>query len=130
MFLPGDSDPLIRLDGLDAALAICADTGHRSHPEHAAARGANGYLASMFIIPEDLADDAARMRGYAARHCMLVAMANYGGPTGGLAAGGGSAIWSDKGKLLVQLESGGCGLAVAIEGASGWHVEKNMFASA
>jgi predicted amidohydrolase len=120
MFQPGDLDPLIRFDGHTAAMAICADTGHPSHPQAAANRGATTYLASMFVIPSDYVADTAGLQGYAARHSMAVAFANFGGPSGGLAAAGRSAIWSDRGERLVQLDPAGAGVAVAIESADGW----------
>ena len=54
---------------------------------------------------------------------MTVALANYGGPSGGLAAAGGSAIWSEKGELLTQLGASGIGVAVAIESHDGWRAK-------
>lgn len=120
VFHPGDRDPLIRVDGAVAAVAVCADVGRASHPQRAADRGANTYLASMFVIPSEFAAETATLRGYAAEHAMLVAFANYGGPSGGLASAGGSAIWSDRGELLVQLGPAGVGLAVATERSGRW----------
>jgi predicted amidohydrolase len=119
VFQPGDRDPLVRFDGNVAALAVCADIGQPSHPQRAAARGARTYLASMFVIPSDLGGELAKLEDYARRHAMMVAFANFGGPSGGLASGGRSAIWSETGERLVQLEASGAGIAVVIEsGAS------------
>ena len=120
VFQPGDRNPLLWLDGRAAAVAVCADTGRPSHPTLAAARGASVYLASMFFTPPELAGESARLQGYAKRHSMLVAMANFGGSSGGLAAGGGSAIWSPSGALLVQLGEPGSGVVLAAEDATGW----------
>lgn len=119
-FEPGARDPLLVIGGRAAAVAICADANRASHPEAAAARGATIYLASMFVIPSELARDEARLASCAVRHCMTVAFSNHGGPSGGLAAGGGSAIWSDRGELLARLGTAGAGLVVAIEGGDGW----------
>ena len=119
-FHPGDLDPLIRFGGHTAAVAVCADTARPAHPQRAAERGADTYLASVFVIPSDLRGDHERLQMYARRHSMAVVMANFGGPSGGLASGGSSSIWSDTGELLARLESGGAGVAVAIESAAGW----------
>jgi NAD+ synthase (glutamine-hydrolysing) len=68
----------------------------------------------MFIIPSDLEGELAKLRAYALRYSMMVAFANFGGPSGGLASGGRSAIWSETGELLVQLEPRGAGVAVVM----------------
>jgi predicted amidohydrolase len=122
VFHPGDRSPLIGLDGTTAAVAVCADTGRPSHPAEAARRGASTYLASMFVIPSEFKRETATLEAYAAQHSMTVAFANYGGPSGGLASAGRSAIWSERGELLAQLEATGSGVAVAIESDAGWRV--------
>lgn len=114
VFAPGDRDPLFSYGDHTAAIAICADIGNPAHPSHAADRGANCYLASMFVIPADYASDTARLEGYARQHSMNVIFSNYGGPSGGLPSAGRSAIWSAQGKLLAQLEPSGAGIAVAV----------------
>jgi predicted amidohydrolase len=74
----------------------------------------------MFVIPSDFENDAAKLCRYAADHSMAVAMANFGCPTGGLAAAGRSSIWSRRGELVAQLGSSGAGVAVATETPDGW----------
>lgn len=120
VFLPGDRSPMVVCDGGPAAVAICADTGHPSHAHTAAVRGARVYLASMFVIPSEFDREAGVLPTYAARHGMAVVFANYGGPSGRLAAAGRSAVWSDTGERVVQLPESGTGLAVAIEDDGGW----------
>lgn len=129
VFHPGRRNPLLELDGATGAVAICADINRPSHPSDAAQRGARTYLASMFVIPADLERDMTRLRDYAARFSMAVVFANFGGPTGGLPAAGRSAIISDKGDLLAQLDATGTGVAVAIEDDSGWHAKALMLDS-
>jgi predicted amidohydrolase len=119
-FHPGELNPLVLFGGNTAAVAVCADTGRPSHAEAAAQRGAGVYLASMFVIPSEFERETANLKEYAARHSMVVAFANYGGPSGGLASGGRSAIWSGRGELLTQLPRAGIGVAVASESESGW----------
>ncbi len=126
VFHPGDRNPLLRFDGHTAAVAVCADIGRPSHPREAADRGARNYLAGMFVIPADLEQEIARLREYAAKHSMAVVCANFGGPTGGLPSGGGSAIVSQKGELLAQLQATGAGIAIAIEDQTGWRAKEVM----
>jgi predicted amidohydrolase len=126
VFLPGKLNPLVRFGGNTAAVAVCSDTGRPSHPREAAARGAGAYFASMFVIPSELERETANLREAAQRHALTVAFANYGGPSGGLASGGRSAIWSDRGELLAQLEVAGGGVAIATEGPAGWRAKAIM----
>lgn len=126
VFAPGTRNPLLRHGDTLAAVAICADVGRPSHSEAAARRGATAYLASMFVIPSEFERDAARLRSYAKRHAMMVALANYGGPSGGLAAAGRSAVWSETGALLAQLDSRGAGVAVVRETLQGWRAKTFM----
>ncbi len=129
VFRPGDRDPLVRFDGHTAAVAICADVGHASHAERAARRGAQAYLASMFVVPAEFEGDARKLATYAARHAMSVVLANFGGPTGGLASAGRSSIWSERGELLARLDAGGAGLVVAARDAAGWRAETALLAN-
>jgi predicted amidohydrolase len=123
VFQAGDRNPLVRFDGNAAAVAICADIGRASHPQQAAAAGARTYLASMFVIPSEFDAESEKLGRYAAQHRMAVAFANFGSPSGGLAAAGRSAIWSERGERLVALPPSGSGVAIAIETARGWEVE-------
>ena len=120
VFQPGTLNPLVRVGGDTAAVAVCADIGQPSHPRQAAERGARTYLASMFVIPSEFEQESARLGTYAVQHSMTVAFANYGGPSGGLHSAGRSTIWSGTGELLVRLEAVGPGVAVAVETPAGW----------
>jgi predicted amidohydrolase len=126
VFLPGDRNPLIHFGLNTAAVAVCADIGRPSHPQQAAERGANTYLASMFVIPSEFDGDAAKLERYAVTHSMVTALANFGSTTGGLAAAGRSGVWSQAGKLLVQLPAQGAGVATATETDEGWRVNTLM----
>jgi predicted amidohydrolase len=121
VFQAGTLNPLVRLGDHTAAVAVCADTGRPSHPQQAAERGADTYLASMFVIPADLASDVRNLSAYALRHSMAVVLANHGGPTGGLPSAGSSAIWSPAGERIAQLGTEGAGVVVAREDGGRWH---------
>lgn len=120
VFSPGELNPAVAFGDATAAIAVCADIGDPSHVQRAAAGGAAAYLASMFVIPSDFDGEAAALEMYAAQHSVVVAMANFGCASGGLAAAGRSSIWSDTGQLLARLEPAGSGVAVASEEDGGW----------
>lgn len=120
VFEAGDRDPLFDVGDDIAAVAICADTGRLSHVQHASSRAATVYVASMFVIPSELDEDAARLQGYARDQKLVVAMSNFGGATGGLLAGGQSAIWSADGVLRARLPAGGAGVALATRQGDAW----------
>ena len=105
-FQAGDRNPLIRLGDATVAMAVCADTGRPAHPRAAAERGAER--------------ETANLGGYAVEHSMLVAFANYGGRSGGLASAGRSGIWSPDGEPIAQLGPTGGGIALALEDRGGW----------
>lgn len=112
VFEAGERDPAVSLGDLSAAIGICADTARAAHAERASARGAAVYLASAFVIESDYAADTARLAGYAERHSWLVALANFGGPSGGLPSAGRSAIWGPTGAQLASLPPTGAGIAM------------------
>lgn len=120
VFEPGDRNPLVRLDGHTAAVAVCADIGRPAHAEAAARRGADAYLASTFLVPADYDGDTAKLADYASRHAMAVVLSNFGGPSGGLPSAGRSAIWSEKGELLARLDASGAGVVAAVGDEQGW----------
>jgi predicted amidohydrolase len=120
VFHAGTLNPLLPVGRRSAAVAVCADSFRPSHPQAASERGANTYLASMFNIPAELTSATANLAAYAVKYSMVVVLANFGGPSGGLPSGGGSAIWTDQGERLAQLDASGAGIVVATETADGW----------
>lgn len=120
VFAAGTLNPALAVGGSPAAVAVCADTGRPAHASAAAKRGAKNYLASMFVIPSELERDQSNLKSYATEHAMAVVMANFGGPSGGLKSGGRSAIWSERGELVAQLEASGAGLVIGTETGGTW----------
>jgi len=120
VFSAGSQSPLVRFGGNVGAVGVCAESLGNWHPKQAAERGANTYLTSHFGIPLDVGFRAEVLRGHAVRHSMAVAFANYGGETGGLPAGGMSAVWSETGELLARLGATGAGVVVACQSETGW----------
>jgi predicted amidohydrolase len=119
-FMPGPTGVTIALKDDIVGLAICADVGHVEHARDAAKRGATIYAAGSLVSEDGYAADATMLRRYAAEHSMLALLANYGAPTGGYAAAGRSAAWSDKGKLLATAPPNGDALVVARRAGSEW----------
>jgi len=120
VFQPGDRNPFVRLGNDTAAVAVCADCGRPAHAQRAADLGAKAYLAGTFTIPLHLEATTARLKTYAERHSMAVVFANYCGASGGLASAGRSAIWSESGESLAELDAVRSGVVIAIETPSGW----------
>jgi predicted amidohydrolase len=122
-FVPGSRDPQIELAGDRGSLAICADTSYPEHAEEAAKRGASLYLVGAFFDPEGYPAGSDRLAGYAMRHGMAVVLANAGGPATGFAAAGGSAVWTESGALVAELDGVGSGLVVATRSEGRWNAE-------
>lgn len=62
-FSAGDGGPLLEIDGLPMALAVCADFSQPSHPAHAARAGARLYIASALIGENGYPADSALLAG-------------------------------------------------------------------
>ena len=102
------------------ALAVCADFSHASHPRQAAQAGATVYAAGVLISKGGYATDSALLQGYAAEHGLVVLMANHGGPSGGWACAGRSAIWAADGHVLAAAPGVGDALVIAHRDSGRW----------
>lgn len=118
-FVPGQGGAALQWGEDRIALAVCADFSHASHPRAAAESGANVYAAGVLISKGGYATDSALLQGYAVEHGMLVLMANHGGPSGGWACAGRSAIWSTEG-LLAEAPDTGNALVIAYREGGRW----------
>jgi predicted amidohydrolase len=125
-FAPGTQAPLVKLASHQAAVAVCAESLQPWVPKEAAQRGAKTYLTSHFSLPQDREQRLVGLAKMAVHYDMAVAFANYGGPTAGLKASGGSTIFSQNGVRLGQLEAQGKGVAIAIEDAGGFRAHAVM----
>lgn len=122
-FVPGNGGELLEVQGLQAALAICADSNHPAHADAARARGADLYLASAVIGPTGYPSDSALLAGHARRLGMPVLMANHGAPTGGYACVGRSAFWQADGQCLIAAPGDGACLVIVRRVADDWQGE-------
>ncbi|MGR3889976.1 carbon-nitrogen hydrolase family protein [Pseudomonas sp. 1152_12] len=123
-FIAGQGGAALEYGDDRIALAVCADFSHASHPRQAAQAGANVYAAGVLISEGGYATDSALLQGYAAEHRLLVLMANHGGPSGGWACAGRSAIWAADGGLLAAAPGIGDMLVIArrVDGHWAGHV--------
>jgi len=119
VFVAGCGGAALDIGGIPAALAVCADFTHASHAQAAAGAGAMLYAASVLVSPGGYAKDSGILRSYAEQHKMPVLMSNHGGPTGGWQSAGRSALWDERGQLVVEGGAGEC-LVLASRTAGGW----------
>ena len=91
--------------------------------------GAEIYPTSMFITPGEVEHHTTMLSRYRADLSLAVAMADYGGPTGGISSGGRSMVCSQTGEILIRLENSGVGIAVATDSPVGWHAKAIMLQS-
>jgi predicted amidohydrolase len=123
VFTPGRGGDALDIDGMDTALAVCADFTHESHAQQAAAAGAALYAASVLISVGGYGTDIPILSGHAKRFAMPVLMANFGGPTGGWISAGRSAFWDAEGNEVVAAPSEGECIVLATRRPDGWHGE-------
>lgn len=119
-FAAGQGGEPLELAEERIAVAVCADFSQASHPRQAAAAGATVYAAGVLISEGGYAADSALLEGYAAEYGLVVLMANHGGPSGGWACAGRSAIWTADGNLLVAAPGVGDALVIARRDGGHW----------
>ncbi|MDQ7986429.1 carbon-nitrogen hydrolase family protein [Pseudomonas sp. G34] len=119
-FSAGQGGELLLVGGMSVALSVCAEFAHAEHPAKAAERGALVYAASVLVGEGGYPHDSSLLQGYAQRHGMAVLMANHGGPTGGWAAAGRSALWDEQGRCVASTLGVGHRLLVVSRQADGW----------
>ena len=122
-FVPGDAPLTIAVAGHTVGIAICADSSQASHPQAYADAGADIYAAGVFLNAEWYATDVSRLALYAARHRMLVVMANHAASIGTYSSVGKSTVWAPDGRLLVQATGAENALLIAIEQNKSWRAE-------
>jgi predicted amidohydrolase len=119
-FIAGQGGAVLEWVDDRIALAVCADFSHASHPHAAAEAGATVYAAGVLISEAGYATDSTLLQGYAAKHGLLVLMANHGGPSGGYVCAGRSAIWAAGGRLLAAAPGVGDALVLARREGGEW----------
>ena len=115
-----DYNPMLEIENERIFCAICADIDNPTHPENASKKNSSTYIASIFFLPDGIPKAFQSLQNYAAKYQMNVLMANFGGDSYGIPAGGCSAFWNNKGELIAQMEDSGSGLLLVEKHVSGW----------
>ncbi|AOT08121.1 carbon-nitrogen hydrolase family protein [Pseudoalteromonas luteoviolacea] len=118
-FSSGDQYRIVQLEQETIANAICADTVNSIHAKTCVELGASIYAAGVLVTPDGYAKDSKMWAGYADEYKILVAIANFNKPSGGLPAAGKSAIWY-KGGLLAQAGEAQDALVIAQRNDGVW----------
>jgi predicted amidohydrolase len=119
-FTPGSVPLSFNSDAQTIGIAICADTSQPSHPQVYADAGCTIYAAGVCLNAEWYATDMPRLANYAARHQMLVVMANHAQSVGSYSSVGKSAVWLPDGALLAQAEGAESCLVIAAKSQASW----------
>jgi len=119
-FSAGNKGCVINVNGTTIGMAICADITHPEHAQNAAENGAVLYAAGVFITENGYVVDTTLLQQYAKKHAMAVAMANYSSSTSRLKPAGKSAVWNEKGELIVSAQGMEDALVIAEQGKSSW----------
>ncbi len=122
-FTPGNNPLTVSMNGQTLGLAICADASQATHPQWYAAACANIYAAGVFLTAEWYTTDAPRLANHAARHRMLILMANHAASIGTYTSVGLSTTWAPDGALLAQAEGTENALVIATRNNAKWHGE-------
>ena len=109
-FVRGDHYINLRIADANIAPAICYELSVTEHAERAATSGADIYAVS--VVEENIEKAIRRLTNVATEHSMTVMMANAIGKTGIYECPGKSSIWSNKGRLVGQLNDSHEGILV------------------
>ena len=119
-FSNGNEAGILNIKDTVVGLAICADIAHASHPEMTSRKGATIYAASVFVTPQGYDNDTGLLRSYALRYGMSIAMANFCGESGGMKSAGRSAIWDERGRLIIKAGEFDENLIIAEKTSTNW----------
>lgn len=95
VFTPGPGGPPLFIDGVQVALAICADASSPEHAAAAAQAGARLYAVGAMIDNAGYERKSRLLESYAQQHGIAVLLANFSGVTGGEVSAGKSHFWAN-----------------------------------
>lgn len=101
-FIRGDCYITLRVGDANIAPAICYELSVVEHAKRAAMSGADIYAVS--VVEGNIEKAIKRLTSVAAEHSMTVMMANAVGKSGVYECPGKSSIWSNRGRLIGQLD--------------------------
>lgn len=109
-FIRGDRYVTLRVGDASVTPAICYELSVVEHAKRAAMSGADIYAVS--VVEENIEKAIKRLTNVATEHSMTVMMANTIGKIGIYECPGKSSIWSNKGRLVGQLDDSHEGVLV------------------
>ncbi|HSY75615.1 MAG TPA: carbon-nitrogen hydrolase family protein [Bacteroidia bacterium] len=115
-----EHNPQIHLNDESISVAICADIDHPLHAENARKANSTIYAAGIFFSPNGIQQAHQLLGAYAKEHGMCVLMSNYGGDSWGMASGGRSAFWNERGEHIAEMDSSGSGLLLIEKKDNKW----------
>jgi len=113
-------NPMLSLENQKISFAICADIDHPQHPENAAEKATDIYIASIFFSPNGIPNAYRDLQGYAQKHKMNVLMSNFAIESWGYPAAGQSAFWNKNGELIAQMNDSDSGLLLVENHNDNW----------
>lgn len=111
-FIAGDGQLVLEQSAHRLVPAICYESLQPNHANQSASLGADVYMASVAKPAGGLAKAMRHYPAIARQHQMTVIMANAVGPCDDFVSVGQSAAWSDRGDLLVQMDSDSEGIVM------------------
>lgn len=104
-FVGGDEQIILSIDGTKIAPAICYESLQIEHAEYVNKLGADVYLASVAKSRNGIDKAISHYPHIAKTYSMTVLMANCIGPCDNFESVGQTAVWSNQGKLVDQLDN-------------------------
>lgn len=104
-FVQGDQQLVLRTATHILVPAICYESLQQSHVDNAANLGADVYLASVAKSASGMTKAMLHYPTIARKYSMYVLVANCTGPCDNFVSVGQSAVWNNRGELLVQMDS-------------------------
>jgi predicted amidohydrolase len=120
-----DNNPIIKIESEKISIAICSDIHNSKHPENAMKNETTIYLASLFFSDNGIEKGHIQLQDSAQRYSMNILMSNFCGKSYQIKAGGKSAFWNDKGKLITMLGEHKKGLIVLEKQEKNWNILRN-----
>ena len=111
-FINGDQQVFIDNDHQKIAPGICYETSLPAHWENAHTQGANIYVASVAKSAAGIERSTKIFADMAKKYGMTVFLSNSLGPSDNFISAGRSAIWSNEGKMLAQLDDSHEGIII------------------
>lgn len=104
-FISGENFPVLAVNGLNIAFAICYELSVEAHAENAFKNKVDVYIASVAKTETGIEKANTRLAEIVATYDVPVLMCNCLGPNDDFIGAGKSAAWDNNGKMLLQLSS-------------------------